>query len=136
MVKASKPKRKYTRRPKPLSIPPSHGGPFVVYVTYPSNTKEYAYLCDFPVRQGDYVLGNGNSRCCVVRTAASNPLAWKYVRPMPDAEALRRKERAFEITKRLNELDKARIELDRFRALARINPEAKKLLAELKELSK
>lgn len=125
-----KPTRKYTRRaPAPVSTTP-----FVVYVRYPSNFKEYAYLCDFPAKQGDVVLGNSDVRVMVIRTASHDAAATKYVRPLPDVAELARKERRFAICKRLNEIAKQQEELTRFTALARKSPEAKRLLAELKEL--
>lgn len=109
--------------------------PFVVYVTYPNNPKEYAYLCNFPAKQGDVVLGNSNVHVTVKRTANFDPIATKYVNPLPDHATLALRERRFAIVKRLNEIEAEHKELDRFKALAHVSPEAKRLIAELKRIS-
>ena len=124
-MKKPKTKRPYTRRAAPP--PPT---PFVVYVRYPSSPKEYAYLCTFPVRQGDTVRANGGACVTVIRTAASDPIAWKYVSPDTQTSA----ELRANIVRRLIEIERAQLEYKRFASLARRNPEARKLLDELKKL--
>lgn len=108
--------------------------PFVVYVTYPSSSKEYAYLCNFPARQGDMLFSNG-TRVVVQRTADHDPLATKYVTTIPDPTVLAQRDRRFAIIRRLNEIEASQKELDRYASLARVSPEAKRLIAELKRIT-
>lgn len=110
--------------PRTRKTPP----PFVVYVNFPNSTKEYVYLCNFPIVQGEEVLAN-KCKVTVIRTAASDPRATRYVQKVPNP-------RIEEILSRLREIHR---ELEReaaLRALARKSPEAKKLLSELTRLQK
>lgn len=130
MPKASK-KRTYTRR-KTTVVKRSSVVPFVVYVRFPSGSKEYCYLCDIPgLRQGDLVMAN-NTQVPVIRTAAFDPHATKWVRPVPSHEEVTRHARTVEIVTRLNTLVKEDEAMKRFAAIK--TPEAKKLFAELKKL--
>lgn len=120
-------KRKYTRKPV---VPET----FVVYVKFPSSFKEYAYLCNTPgIRQGSEVIANG-CRVTVLRTAASDSLASRYVQPVPDLAAEQRVQRMKEISARLDQLARRHADLARWTALAKSSPEAKRLVTELKKL--
>lgn len=123
-------KRTYVRKPKA----PTVVDPFVVYVTFPSSMKEYSYLCNIPnLRQGDKVIAN-NCTVTVVRTAASDLAATRWVRPVPSQEETERHNRTIEIVTRLNKMFAEFDAMNRFALMAKTNPEAKKLLAELKLL--
>lgn len=107
---------------------------FVVYVTYPNSSKEYAYLCSLPrIKQGDFVSGNNGQKCTVVRTAAEDPRAIRYVGEWSEG-ALDRAVRRRDIANRLDELLKKSERAAAWTKLSRSNPEAKKLLTELKKL--
>ena len=104
--------------------------PFVVVVTFPSSSKEYHYLCNDPtVQQGSTVIANG-TRVQVLRTAAydpSAPRATKYVQSD-------RTGRIRDVWAKLEQLERVELAMKRFAALT--SPEAKRLVRELKELSK
>lgn len=107
---------------------------YVVFVTYPGSMKEYAYLCNIPgIVQGNKVLANENKEVTVVRTAAHDPRAVRYVSPVPNHKELQNAARRNEIHKRLVEIERE-LAIDRWKKLASRSPEAKKLLAEHKKL--
>lgn len=108
---------------------------YVVYVTYPNNSKEYAYLCNIPnIEQGDVVCGDNGTRCQVVRTADCDPQATRYVSAAPSIEDVRRRARIIEIATRLRIIQRQQNELDLWQKLSSKNSEAKKLYLELKGL--
>src|SRR5688500_17332287 len=107
---------------------------FVVYVRYPNSIKEYAYLCNFPAVQGDIVCGNHGAKCEVIRTAAFDPRATRYVTEAPDEAAIAREARKRELVQLLRGHAKCQRELLEWTALAKNNPAMKKLLTELKGL--
>lgn len=124
-----KAKRKYTRRIKPDMVEP-----YVVYVNFPSSLKEYAYLCNIPgIRQGDLMIANG-TQVRVVRTASHDPIACRFIQPLPDYAEKAKAERRQEIVKRLRALQTEVAQLELWQKLARTNTEAKRLLAEYKRL--
>lgn len=104
--------------------------PFVVYVTYPSSSKEYAYLCDFPAKQDDLVLGANGQKVKVLRTAATDDRAVRYVIPLPDALAVAREARRATIRARMKVIQMEDEELHFWKRLAKTNQEARKLLSE------
>lgn len=105
--------------------------PFVVYVTFPSSSKEYAYWCDIPgVRQGSYFSINGG-HAIVRRTAEYDESATKWV---PGSSGVVKYARREAIAKRLHEIEREETLLTRWAALR--SPEAKRLVRELKELTK
>lgn len=107
---------------------------YVVYVTYPGNLKEYAYLCNIPgLGQGDSVIAN-NTMVTIVRTADSDPIAVRSCFPVPDITELRRIARRKEIATALRRISNQQMELDLFTKVAKRSPEARKLLTELKTL--
>lgn len=113
-----------TQTPKPIK-------PYVVYVTYPNGTKEYAYGCDLPdVHRGKFLLING-AKCVVRSVEHRDPGDLKWI---PGSIAVAKYERATVITKRLTELEAEESRLARWSKLR--SPEAKKLVKELKELCK
>lgn len=108
---------------------------YVVYVTFPNSNKEYCYLCNIPgLHQGDQAIANG-ATVTVQRTADSDPRATRYVSPLPDQKERVRKARRLEIAERLRVLERQQHQLDLWTALARKNPEARKLLTELKRMN-
>lgn len=105
--------------------------PYVVYVTYPGGGKEYAYGCDLPgVHAGSWVKING-AACVVKSVEHRDPGDLKWI---PGSFAVVKYQRATQITKRLTELEAEESRLARWSKLR--SPEAKKLVAELKELCK
>lgn len=115
------------RRTKKTTISPDI--PFVVYVTFPSGLKEYAYLCSDPeVKQGSIVIANG-TRVPVLRTAAHDARAIRYI--TADHEASSKAKRAKLIQELLDWEHRENL-AKRFAALK--SPEAKRLVAELKRL--
>jgi hypothetical protein len=116
----------------PRKTPTRTVDPFVVVVTFPSSSKEYHYLCTDPkVRQGSTVIANG-AKVRVLRTAPHvGGLAYKYVQ---FDEGAANAERRREIAGRLSELMKQEEFIARAAKLT--SPEAKRLVRELKELSR
>lgn len=105
--------------------------PYVVYVTYPNDSKEYDYACDLPgIHAGSVVAING-ARCTVRSVEHRDPGNLKWI---PGSHAVRRYDRTVEITKRLGELERHESNLARWAKLT--SPEARRLVKELKELSK
>lgn len=105
---------------------------YVVYVTYPSSAKEYAYLCNIPgLVQGDEVIIN-NTKVKIVRTADSDARALKWVAPLPNHAELRNADRIQQIKSRLGKIAELERQLTLWSKLK--SPEAKKLVAELKGL--
>lgn len=116
----------------PSSKPPL----FVVYVTFPNSNKEYCYLCNLSdIVQGSTVVANG-TQVKVVRTAAYDPRAVRYVNPLPNQDEILHKARKAEIISRLRTLQSEQQQLDLWQKLATKNAEAKKLYLELKNLLK
>lgn len=103
----------------------------VVYVRFPSSCKEYVYLAAFPVRQGDFVLANG-TEVPVIRTAAADERATRYVYPAPSQAERVAKQRRADLIRQLNQISAEEEMLQRFSRLK--SPTAKKLLTELKGL--
>jgi hypothetical protein len=102
---------------------------YVVHVTYPGNSKQYAYWCDLPgVRVGSLLQIN-NAACCVQRITSNSLYATKWV---PGSFASVRDERRAAIARRLHEIEKEQMLLERWTKLK--SPEAKKLVAELRRL--
>lgn len=107
---------------------------YVVYVPFPNSNKEYSYLCNIPgLNQGDQAIANG-ATVTIQRTADNDPRATRYVSPLPNQKELARKARRIEIADRLRTLERQQRQLDLWIALAKKNPEARKLLAELKRM--
>jgi len=124
MVKTAK--RKHTRRPVA-----SPAKPFVVYVTFPSSTKEYCYLCNIDsVDVGSNVIANG-SVVKVHRVASFDSIATKYVQSADEFEKSRRRN---VIHDRLVTLERQLAQHERWKILARKSPEARRLLKELESL--
>lgn len=118
------------RKPNDLSGL-KHTKPYVVFVAYPSSCKEYAYWCDIAnVHVGNYLLIN-NAQARVQRIAASSPHATKWI---PGSIGEQVHERLKEIRSQLDEIEKQELLLARWSKLK--SPEAKKLVAEYKRLSK
>ncbi len=92
--------------------------------------KEYAYLCDFPAKQGDVVLANNNQEVVVQRTADRDPTAFRYVKPKPSQRLVAIEERQKVIMARLNEITKELTRTQHYAELAQKSPEAKKLVRE------
>jgi hypothetical protein len=105
--------------------------PYVVYVTYPGGSKEYAYGCDLPNVGVNSYLKINNAGVIVRRVEHRDPgdLNW-----IPSSFAVAKYNRALDIKKRLTELEAEESLLARWSKLR--SPEAKKLVAELKELCK
>lgn len=107
--------------------------PFVVVVRFPSGGREYHYLCNDPtIRQGSKVIANGTT-VEVIRTLRLTPdsPASKFIKS--DAQ-LNRRIRMQEIATRLDAIQRSE---ERIAAWAKLtSPEAKRLVRELKELSK
>lgn len=107
--------------------------PFVVFVRYPNNPKEYAYLCSDPnVVQGSRVRAN-HCDVTVVRTASYCKAATKHIDYVSD-DAIDRRASIETIMKRLEVIEGLETSIARYSKLK--SPEAKKLVAELKELCK
>lgn len=103
---------------------------FVVYVYFPSGHKEYVYKCDLPnITVGSRVVANG-TEVMVHRIAAFDSLATRYVSSPRQAHIAERKR---QLVTRLEALERAELALARWSKLK--SPEAKKLVAELKELA-
>ena len=102
-----------------------HAHSFVVYVSYPTSSKEYAYLCNQPgIVQGAKLLMNGTT-VTVVRTAQSDPLATKWITsPVVETARARRKE----IADALVEIERRELFIARMKKLR--SPEAKRLIRE------
>lgn len=125
----------------------------IVQVTFPSSSKLYSYYCPFPVRVGDIAIveapsGLTKTRVSEVEKKCSNRAPWLkpvvsivddqvYAKEIKAQEATRAKsQRQHEITNRLAAIEKDLELTARWTALARKSPEAKRLLAELKRISK
>lgn len=126
----------------------------IVQVTFPSSSKLYSYYCPFPVRVGDVAIVEAPSGLTKTRVAAVEKYGnygkapWlktvvsivdnrAFAEEIKAQEAVRAKaERQLEITKRLADLERELETVARWTALARKSPEAKRLLAELKRISK
>ena len=118
--------RRPSRPPTPTKVTP-----FVVYVTFPSSPKEYAYWCDLPnVRQGSELVIN-NARVRVHRTAQTDDLVTKWV-PNSTKEIDISRIRA--VAQRLKVLEEQEACLARWNKPT--SPEARRLVKELKELTR
>lgn len=105
--------------------------PYVVYVTYPGGTKEYAYACDLPgIHRGSTLMIN-HAQCLVqsIEHRAPGGLRW-----VPGSRAVQTADRRTAINRRLYEIEKEELELLRWAKLK--SPEAKKLIQELRDLSR
>ena len=119
-------KRPYTRR---KTTEMTKIKPFVVYVTFPSSQKEYAYLCNLPdIRQGSIVVANG-TEVVVRRTAESDPLAIRWVTSRSAFDIAKRKQ---DLIRLLCQIEEREEQMARFRRLK--SPEARRLLKELESL--
>lgn len=120
----------------------------VAYVTFnesrfgPSSSKRYAYLCPHRVEVGDVavVRVSGVEKLTTVQEIGfDDPMATKTILHIIDKRehraAERTRARREEIGKELHRLEAQQKEHDRWAALAKRNPKAKKLLAELKRLA-
>lgn len=105
--------------------------PFVVYVRFPSGGNEYAYWCDLPnVTVGSLLVIN-NARVLVHRIASSDDRATNWVpNSIKEIDMSRRRS----IAARLAELEKQEACITRWSKLK--SPEAKRLVRELKELTR
>jgi hypothetical protein len=125
-------KRPYKRRLNPRTTPTSRIIPYVVYVTFPSGGKEYVYLCTLPhINVGSKVIANGTV-VTVHRVAGFDSLATRYVQSAAEHEKSQRKKMLLD---RLVTIERETMALERWKALARKSPEARKLLKELESLA-
>lgn len=134
MTRKARPRRKTSTvlKPKPPHTVPT----FVVYVTFPSGVKEYSYLCNLPhVGQGSVLMANG-AEVTVRRTGMFDNNATKWVHPLPDYHTVRREARMKAILVELADVERLQIQTERWQALARKNPSARKLINEYAKLQK
>lgn len=114
--------------------PRKKNAPFVehvVYVVYPSSSKEYAYKCNIPgIVQGSRVVANGTV-VSVVRTASHDDRATRYV---SDVSVVEREDAIKQLMVELNKIAVREESLIRYGKLK--TPHAKKMLNELKSLLK
>lgn len=124
----------------------------IVQVTFPSSSKLYSYYCPFSVQVGDIAIVEAPSGLTKTRVAAVEKCSHRdhwlktvisivddqvYAKETKVQEAARAKsQRQLEITNRLVAIEKDLEFAARWIALARKSPEAKRLLAELKRISK
>jgi hypothetical protein len=108
------------------------------YCTFTDGGKEYAYLCDdIKARVGDIAVVSsptGLTRVTIRRiNRFVHPSATKKIIGVETQDDFARKS---EIVKELDSLLHSHAILAKYETLARINPTARKLLKELKELCK
>lgn len=117
----------------------------IAYVTFneSGNAKRYAYKCPHSVSIGDIavVRVGGIEKLTTVREIGyDDPVATKTILTIIDrSDVLREERRRLRLNEILNELTTIEVELrkqDRFAALARRSPRARKLVNEMKRLSK
>lgn len=126
--------RKYTRKNLSLSLFPKD---FVVYVTYPNNSKEYPYLCNLPgIKQGDTLIGNNDTKVTVVRTAEFDGNARIFIKPLPNPTKVAAKARCEAITAELKQIEFELRKAAYYAELARKSPKAKLLVTEWLKLQK
>ena len=105
--------------------------PFVVYIRFPSSSKEYCYLCKDPsITVDSKVIANGTT-VTVHRIAAFDSIATKYVQTQGEHLKAERKKAIIEA---LTELEREYLRSERLKKLARAVPAARALIKELESL--
>lgn len=104
--------------------------PYVVLVTYPGSSKEYAYWCDLQGVDRGTILQINNAACYVRQIRDYDSRATKWV---PSSFAVQSSGRREEIMKRLAVIESFEARIARYMKLK--SPEAKKLVAELRKLN-
>jgi hypothetical protein len=103
--------------------------PYVVLVTYPGSSKQYAYWCDIPGIAVNSMVVMNNAACTVRAIVDHDDRATKWI---PGSFKSQFGNRRAEIAQRLHEIEKEEQLLDRWSKLK--SSEAKKLVAELRRL--